>query len=167
MALQIDDLLALARVSSVVLNRETVNLSRIAADVGARIAQSQPIRKVDFFVIEAAVARCDAGLLRIVIENLLGNAWKFTAKLAIARVEFGYSDEGSERTYFVRDNGAGFDRAHATKLTSAFQRVHSAKEFKGADIGLQTVRRIIHRHGGRIWANAQAGHGALISFTLP
>jgi PAS domain S-box-containing protein len=167
MALLIDDLLALARVSRVALNRGTVNLSRIAANVGAHLAETQPIRKVHFIVKEAAVANCDAGLLRIVLENLLGNAWKFTAKLAIARVEFGYSDEGSQRTYFVRDNGAGFDRAHAAKLFGAFQRLHSAKEFEGTGIGLATVQRIVHRHGGRIWATAQAGHGALFSFTLP
>jgi light-regulated signal transduction histidine kinase (bacteriophytochrome) len=167
MALLIDDLLAFARVSSVALNRGTVNLSRIAADVGARLAESQPIRKVHFSVQGAAVANCDAGLLRIVLDNLLGNAWTFTAKLAIARVEFGYSDEGSQRTYFVRDNGAGFDRAQAAKLFGTFQPLDSAKELGGAGIGLETVQRIIHRHGGRIWANAQAGHGALFSFTLP
>ena len=167
MSLLIDDLLSLARVSRVALNRSNINLSTIAAELGAHLAEAHPAHPVDFTVGDAAVASCDAGLMRIVLGNLLGNAWKFTSKTAMARVEFGCAIEGSERTYFVRDNGAGFDNVYAAKLFGAFQRLHTAKEFEGTGIGLATVQRIVHRHGGRIWATAHVGQGAIFSFTLP
>jgi light-regulated signal transduction histidine kinase (bacteriophytochrome) len=104
--------------------------------------------------------------MRAVFENLLGNAWKFTGKREAARIEFGSLRDGARITYYVRDNGAGFDMAYASKLFGAFQRLHSAGEFVGTGIGLATVQRIIHRHGGRIWADAQPGQGAVFYFTL-
>src|SRR5207245_5678537 len=108
----------------------------------------------------------DAGLLQVVLENLLGNAWKFTARHPRARIEFGVTENNGKPTYFVRDDGAGFDIAYAGKLFGAFQRLHAASEFEGTGIGLATVQRIIHRHGGRVWAESAVGQGATFSFTL-
>jgi light-regulated signal transduction histidine kinase (bacteriophytochrome) len=112
-------------------------------------------------------AHADVRFLRITLENLLGNAWKFTAKTSAPRIELGTRTEADERIYFVRDNGAGFDMKYADKLFGAFQRLHSDKEFPGTGIGLATVQRIISRHGGRIWVDATPGAGATFSFTLP
>jgi light-regulated signal transduction histidine kinase (bacteriophytochrome) len=118
-------------------------------------------------VVEAGIsAEGDARLLRIALENLLGNAWKFTAKSAAPRIEVGMASGDGDRTYFVRDNGAGFDMAYASKLFGVFQRLHSTDEFEGTGIGLATVQRIINRHGGRIWATGEVGRGATLSFTL-
>jgi PAS domain S-box-containing protein len=163
----IDDLLALAKVSRLELKKADVDLSQLAASIGSHLAQEHSQRCVEFIVQEDGVANCDAGLLRIVLENLLGNAWKFTSKQVVSRVEFGFADEGSLRTFFVRDNGVGFDRAHTAKLFDAFHRLHSAQAFEGTGIGLATVKRIIGRHGGRIWASALVGRGATFFFTLP
>jgi signal transduction histidine kinase len=111
------------------------------------------------------VARGDPRLLRIALENLLGNAWKFTAKAESARIEFGVLRDAQSATYFVRDNGAGFDMAHVDQLFGPFQRLHSASEFPGTGIGLATVQRIFQKHGGRVWAHAQPGKGAMFYFT--
>jgi light-regulated signal transduction histidine kinase (bacteriophytochrome) len=111
-------------------------------------------------------ASADPRLLRAALENLIGNAWKFTSKAEHARIEIGVMRDGAQASFFVKDNGAGFDMAFADKLFGAFQRLHSTNEFQGTGIGLATVQRIVHRHGGRIWADAKPGKGAVFFFTL-
>jgi two-component system, NtrC family, sensor kinase len=165
MARLIDDLLALSRVARSEFQRAPVDLSAIARSVAARLAQSTPDRQVELVVAERLHADGDDGLLTIAFENLLGNAWKFTRTRARARIEVGVCDDG-HRTYFVRDNGAGFDMAYASKLFGVFQRLHSTTEFEGTGIGLATVQRIVRRHGGRIWAEGAEGRGATFFFTL-
>jgi hypothetical protein len=120
---------------------------------------------LDIAIAEGLVAESDAGLLKIVFENLLGNAWKFTRGRSPARIEVGVTGE-DRRTFYVRDNGAGFDMAYASKLFGMFQRLHAATEFEGTGIGLATVRRVVRRHGGRIWAESAVGCGATFFFTL-
>jgi two-component system NtrC family sensor kinase len=163
MARLIDDLLALSRVALTEFRREPVNLGQIAMVVAARLRQANPNRQVDFVVAGNLLAEGDDRLLTIVFENLLGNAWKFTRRCEVARIEVGVTDD---RTYFVRDNGAGFNVAYASKLFGVFQRLHSATEFEGTGIGLATVQRVVRRHGGRIWAEGAVGCGATFSFTL-
>ena len=162
----IDDLLALSRVTRAELVREPVDLTGLAESVAAQLQRTEPDRRVEM-AIEAGIAvEGDARLLRIALENLLGNAWKFTAKRAEPRIEVGATFEDGNRTYFVRDNGAGFDMAYASKLFGVFQRLHSTAEFEGTGIGLATVQRIISRHGGRIWATGEVDRGATFCFTL-
>jgi PAS domain S-box-containing protein len=163
----IDALLLLARVTRAELHRQTVDLSALAQAIAAELRQREPGRAVTFAIAEGLQASGDPRLLRIALENLLGNAWKFTATHAQARIEVGVlpqADGGP--VYFVRDDGVGFDMAYADKLFGAFQRLHRAREFAGAGIGLATVRRIIQRHGGRIWAEAAVERGATFYFTL-
>jgi light-regulated signal transduction histidine kinase (bacteriophytochrome) len=165
MAHLIDDLLALSRISREGLKRSATDVSAIARRVAARLARGTPDRQVELVVADGLVADCDNRLLEIVFENLIGNAWKFTGKRSDARIEVGVT--GKElRTFFVRDNGAGFDMSYASKLFGVFQRLHSTVEFEGTGIGLVTVQRIIRRHGGRIWAEAAVGCGAAFFFTL-
>ena len=121
---------------------------------------------MEFVIAPGLVAHADATLLRPVLENLLGNAWKFTGKQPSARIEFGATTRDGEPCFFVRDNGAGFDMAYAGKLFGAFQRLHRPADFPGTGIGLATVQRIIHRHGGRVWAESKVGHGATFYYTL-
>lgn len=163
----IEDLLNLARVSRRSLERRTVDLSRIAREVVSDLRQREADRELEVSVWDGMIDEGDPQLLQIVMENLLGNAWKFTAKTDNARVEVGaLKDRGRGTTYFVRDNGAGFDMKYADKLFGAFQRLHAARDYSGTGIGLVTVQRIIHRHGGRIWAEAEVGKGAVFYFTL-
>jgi DNA-binding response OmpR family regulator len=164
MARLIDDLLALSRVARSEFRRATTDLSAIVRAVAARLAQASADRPVELVVPDGLLADGDDGLLTIAFENLIGNAWKFTRQCAKARIEVGVCDDG--RTYFVRDNGAGFDMAYAAKLFGMFQRLHSINEFEGTGIGLATVRRIVRRHGGRIWAEGAVGRGATFFFTL-
>lgn len=162
----IDDLLALSRVTRAELVREPVDLSELARSVTAELQKVEPQRRVQTAIDAGIIAQGDARLLRIALENLLGNAWKFTAKRAESRVELGVTSSDGDRAYFIRDNGAGFDMAYASKLFGVFQRLHSADEFEGTGIGLATVQRIVNRHGGRVWAVGEVDHGATIFFTL-
>jgi PAS domain S-box-containing protein len=166
MAKLIDDLLTLSRVSGQELIRGAVDLSAIARATCARLAESAPDRIVELIIQDGVVCRGDAGLLAAALENLLGNAWKFTRKQSLARIEFGVSRKDGHPVYFVQDNGAGFDMAHVDKLFGAFQRLHATQEFEGSGVGLATVRRIVHRHGGRVWAEGQVDAGATFRFTL-
>jgi PAS domain S-box-containing protein len=166
MAELIDDLLNLSRVTRGEMRYETVDLSALAQTVSMEIQQSQPERDVEFTIAPGLVTKGDTHLLRVVLENLLGNAWKFTNKRERARIEFGYAETDGQPAYFVRDNGAGFDMAYADRLFGAFQRLHSEKEFWGTGIGLATVQRIIHRHGGSTWAEGAVEKGATFYFTL-
>jgi light-regulated signal transduction histidine kinase (bacteriophytochrome) len=167
MAQLIDDMLKLSRVTRSEMRLETVDLSAMAHAVLAELQRTQPERQVDCDIAEGIVAKGDTQLLRAVLENLLGNAWKFTGKQSCARIEFGKTQHEGETTYFVRDNGAGFDMAFVNKLFGAFQRLHPVEEFPGTGIGLATVQRIIHRHGGRVWAEGALAQGATFYFTLP
>ncbi len=161
----IDDMMMLSRVTRSEMRKDTVDLSAMAKSISSALALTQSQRRVTFVIAEGVVARGDAGLLRAVLENLLGNAWKFTSKKPQARIEFGCT--GTPPVYFVRDNGAGFDMAKADKLFGVFQRLHTDAEFPGTGVGLAIVQRIIQRHGGRVWAEATVGAGATFSFTLP
>jgi DNA-binding response OmpR family regulator len=163
MASLIDDLLALSRVTRGEFERAPTDLGAIAREVVGRLTRSAPDRKVGIAVADGLRADCDGRLLAIVFENLLGNAWKFTRHRSDATIDVGAAGEG---VFFVRDNGAGFDMAYASKLFGMFQRLHSAKEFEGTGIGLATVSRVIRRHGGRIWAESAVGQGATFFFTL-
>jgi signal transduction histidine kinase len=166
MAMLIDDLLKLARVTRTEPNREPVNLSALAREVFETLRAQDPARQVAFVVAPMAETRGDSRLLRIALENLLGNAWKFTGGRADPRIELGTKNESDGLVYFVRDNGAGFDMAYAGKLFAPFQRLHTLEEFPGTGIGLATVQRIVHKHGGRIWAESAIGEGAAFYFTL-
>ena len=164
----IDDLLGLSRVTRAELEHKVVDLSALAKGVAAELQRSQPERRVRFEINEGLVAEGDAKLLRVVLENLLGNAWKFTGKKGEgARIEFGAERRAEGQVYYVRDDGAGFEMAYADKLFGAFQRLHGANEFEGTGIGLATVRRVVERHGGRVWAEGEVGEGATFYFTLP
>ena len=125
-----------------------------------------PERKVEWVIAPQVTAVGDPGLLRVVLQNLLGNAWKYSSRRELARIEFGVGEKDGRPVYFVRDNGAGFDMAYAHKLFGAFQRLHSAAEFPGSGIGLATVARAIHRHGGDVWAEGGMGEGATFHFSL-
>jgi PAS domain S-box-containing protein len=162
----IDGLLKLSRLSRSDMNREKVDLSALAQEITENLRQTQPERQVEFVIGNGLTVKGDPQLLRAALENLLGNAWKFTGKLQQARIEFGATQNGDKRAYFVRDNGAGFDMTYADKLFGAFQRLHETTEFPGTGIGLATVQRIIHRHGGSVWAEGAAGEGATFYFTL-
>jgi signal transduction histidine kinase len=162
----IEDLLMLSRLSRGTLERTEVDVAALARQVVADLRQRHPEREVEVSIWERMPAHADARLLRVALENLIGNAWKFTAQSPQARIEIGALRDGARSTFFVRDNGAGFDMRYADKLFGAFQRLHAATEFPGTGIGLATVKRIVHRHGGRVWADAHVGEGAAFFFTL-
>ncbi len=163
----IDGLLSLARMTRSELRREDVNLSAVVREVAAQVAATDPQRILEVRVQEELHALVDSRLARALVENLVGNAWKFTSKVASARIEFGATEKDGTSAFFVRDNGAGFDMTFANKLFAPFQRLHTPAEFPGTGIGLATVQRIVHRHGGRIWADATVDGGATFYFTLP
>jgi PAS domain S-box-containing protein len=167
MALLIDDLLNLSKVTRVFMKLVPVDLSQLVQGIAAELQHAQPERRVNFKITPNLKASGDSSLLQAVLENLLNNAWKFTAKREQAEIEFGSKHEKDEIIYFVRDNGAGFDMTYASKLFGAFQRLHAMAEFPGTGVGLATVQRIIHRHGGRVWAEADVDQGATFFFTLP
>ncbi len=166
MAQLIQDLLNLSRITRNAIQRRSVDLAAIAHLVADDLRRSQPERNVEFVIAAAAPAAGDPSMVRILMENLLGNAWKYTSKHASARIEFGVRLEGTELVYFVRDDGAGFDMDYVGKLFHPFQRLHLVSEFEGTGIGLATVERIVRRHGGRVWADAKVEKGTTISFTL-
>jgi PAS domain S-box-containing protein len=166
MAQLIDDLLNLSRLSRVEMSREPVDLSKMAREVIEELRATAPRRDAECVVAEGLVAETDPRLMRIVLTNLIGNAWKFTGKQPNARIEFGCSGENGHKEYFIRDNGAGFDPVYAGKLFGAFQRLHSTNDFPGTGIGLATVQRIIQRQGGRVWGEGKIDQGATFHFTL-
>ncbi|MGH9683500.1 MAG: sensor histidine kinase [Candidatus Acidiferrales bacterium] len=165
MAQLIDDLLNLSRVTRAPISRETVDLSATARTIAEELRSISPRREVEVLVEPGIEAGADPQLLRIALENLIGNAWKFTSKRDRARIEFG-CHRGEVPAYFVRDNGAGFDPAYSNRLFGAFQRLHRMEEFPGTGVGLASVKRIIRRHGGRVWAEAAVDKGATFYFTL-
>jgi signal transduction histidine kinase len=162
----IDDLLKLSRVSTGAMERQTVDLSAIAQSVVAELVRTQPERQIDFVIAPTHKTVGDPRLLQIVVENLLRNAWKYTSRHAQARVEFGERNSDGQVTYFVRDDGAGFDPELAGRLFKPFQRLHSTSQFPGSGVGLATVQRIIQRHRGEVWAEAGIEQGATFYFTL-
>jgi PAS domain S-box-containing protein len=166
MAHLIDDLLSLSRVSRAELRREPVNLTVITRAAGERLRELDPKRDVKIVVPDGLMVTGDTTLLAAVMDNLLGNAWKFTSLRANALIEVGVTSNDGESVYFVRDNGAGFDMAYAGKLFGAFQRLHAANEFPGTGIGLATVQRIVRKHGGQAWAEGIVDGGATFFFTL-
>ncbi len=166
MAELIEDLLDLSRVARAEMRRENIDLSKLAQDIVAELKKSEPERRVELLIREGLVVEGDPRLLQAAMENLLGNAWKFTGERTPARIEFGAEEQDGRRVYFVRDNGAGFDMTYADKLFGPFQRLHAATEFPGTGIGLASAQRIIHRHGGRIWAEGEVDQGATFYFTL-
>jgi len=164
----IDDLLSLSRINRAALRIERVDISALANDVLDALKQGDPDRTVEIVVQPQMTALGDRNLLRIALENLIGNAWKFTSHRDRPRIEIGCESlVGGKKACFVRDNGAGFDMDYADRLFSPFQRLHRTEEFEGTGIGLATVQRILARHGGRIWAESSAGQGAVFRFTLP
>jgi signal transduction histidine kinase len=167
MAQLLDDLLQLSRLSRSEMAVGLVDVTALAHEVAAELRQREPDRRVDLRVEPGLTARGDARLLRVALENLLGNAWKFTSKKAEATVEVGRRQDDSGLAFYVRDDGAGFDPQYASKLFGAFQRLHHEREFPGTGIGLAIVQRVVHRHGGRVWAEGAVGMGATFSFTLP
>jgi len=166
MATLIDDLLDLSRVTRSEMTIAPVDLSELARELATEFTSGDPERHVEIVITPDVAVRADRGLLRVVLHNLMGNAWKFTGKRSDARIEVGVVAADGERAYYVRDNGAGFDMAYASKLFGAFQRLHRVTEFPGTGVGLATVQRIIHRHGGRVWAESAVGRGATFYFTL-
>ena len=162
----IDDLLNLSRLTRKDMNYEAVNLTMLAQTIAEELKETQPERQVEFVIHEGLVVNGDARLLAVLLENLLGNAWKFTSKHPSARIEFAITQHGDKPVYFVRDDGIGFDMTYVDKLFSAFQRLHAPSEFPGTGIGLATARRIVNRHGGSIWAEGAVEQGATFYFSL-
>jgi len=167
MSLLIDDILKLSRITKVEFKRRNVNMSGMTRAIAEEYQKDNPDRVVDVIVQEGIMVQGDSYLMQIAMENLMNNAWKFTGKEAHPRIEFGTTVSYGKNACFIRDNGAGFDMAYANKLFGAFQRLHTTDEFPGTGIGLATVQRIIHRHGGQVWAEGEKGKGAVFYFTLP
>lgn len=163
----INDMLKLSRVTRLDFSLATVDLSVLARTISSELTAKEPQRQVQFIIAEGLRLEADPGLMRIVLENLLGNAWKFTSKHPTAKIEVGTIQQDGQTVYFVRDDGVGFDMAFADKLFGAFQRLHDAVVFEGTGVGLATVQRIIHRHEGRVWAESSIEHGATFYFTIP
>ena len=166
MSTLIEDLLNLSRITRSEMSMEKVNLTRIVRSVINELQNSQPQRHVKIRIADGLEDTADSRLISIALENLMSNAWKFTAKQSEAQIEFGSTREGSKIIYFIRDNGAGFDMTYMDKLFAPFQRLHTIDEYPGTGIGLATVRRIIHRHGGKVWAEGQTGKGATFYFSI-
>ncbi len=163
----IDDMLQLSRLNRVEMKWERVDLSALATVVSAELQSREPDRRVSFVIEPGLSAVGDDSLLRVALENLLSNAWKFTSKRPAATITVGRGEHEGVPAFFVRDDGAGFDMAHVSKLFGAFQRLHGEREFPGNGIGLATVQRVVHRHSGQVWAEGSPGQGAAFHFTLP
>jgi light-regulated signal transduction histidine kinase (bacteriophytochrome) len=157
----IDDLLRLARTTRSEVHRAPVDISSIVSEIAGRLQAGDEQRQAEWLVAPGLTAVADPGLLHVALENLLSNAWKYTAKVPSARIEFGseLQTDGAS-AFFIRDNGAGFDMKYAGKLFGTFQRLHADRDFPGTGVGLATVQRVIHKHGGRIWAQAAPNEGA-------
>jgi signal transduction histidine kinase len=166
MAALIDDMLNLSRVTRSAIHRENLDLSAVAKSIAAELQEAEPGRRVEFLIENDLTAKGDLQLLRAAMENLLRNAWKYTSGHPCARIEFGMTKQNGKSSFFVRDDGAGFDPRYADRLFGAFQRLHAATEFPGTGVGLATVQRIVHRHGGKIWAEGAVEKGATFYFTL-
>lgn len=162
----IDDLLKLSRLTRTEMEHTDVNLSAMAQEILSGYQKQEPVRHVEMKIMDNIVVNGDKNLLRVLLDNLLGNAWKFTGKKDIAVIEFGLKREGDKPVYYVRDNGAGFNMKYVEKLFGVFQRLHQMEEFPGTGIGLATVARIIHRHGGKIWAEGAINQGATFYFSF-
>jgi signal transduction histidine kinase len=163
----IDDLLNLARATSATLRREPIDLSEMVTSILRGLEKEEPDRRSRIIVVPGARVVADEGLICVALENILRNAWKYTSKVDMTVIEFGYAEEKSETVYFVRDNGAGFDPQYGDRLFRPFQRLHAQSEFPGTGVGLATAQRIIDRHGGKIWAEGSIGKGAVFYFTVP
>jgi light-regulated signal transduction histidine kinase (bacteriophytochrome) len=163
----IDDMLRLARINRSDMRWADVNLSQVAEQVAADLKRGEPARQAAFIIAPGCVAHGDAALLRIVLENVLGNAWKYTGRKPSARIEFGVQGTPDGPAYFVRDNGCGFDMKYVHKLFGAFQRLHDTSQYPGTGVGLASVQRVIHRHGGRVWIEGKVDEGTTLYFTLP
>jgi light-regulated signal transduction histidine kinase (bacteriophytochrome) len=166
MAALIDDMLNLSRVTRSAMRREMLDLSAMAMSIAAELREAEPGRQVEFAIENDLTAAGDPQLVRAAMENLMGNAWKYTSAHPSARIEFGTTQRNGKHPFFVRDDGAGFDPRYAHRLFGAFQRLHTAAEFPGTGVGLATVQRIVHRHGGEIWAEGVVEKGATFYFTL-
>jgi len=162
-----EDLLRLSRITRSELKREPVDLAPIARDVVHELRQTDPERNAVFAISDSLTAEADPVLMRVALANLLGNAWKYTGRRSEALISFTKERRPDQTVFCVRDNGAGFDMAYASKLFAPFQRLHSAREYPGSGVGLACVARVIHKHGGRIWADAKTGEGAAFFFTIP
>jgi signal transduction histidine kinase len=162
----IDDLLELSRVGRTAIHPETIDLTDLVRHVADGLVKSSPERDVRFVIQPDVMAEADVRMMRVVLENLLGNAWKFTARTPYAVIEFAAHDGNTGPVYVLSDNGAGFDMAGAATLFAPFQRLHSEEDYPGSGIGLATVRRIVERHGGQIWAESEPGNGARFFWTL-
>jgi light-regulated signal transduction histidine kinase (bacteriophytochrome) len=162
-----EDLLRLSRITRSQLKREPIDLSLLAREVVKELRQSDPTRDVVFAIDDHLQVQADPVLMRVVITNLFENAWKYTSRREQALIFFGREQRDTRTVFCVHDNGAGFDMAYASKLFAPFQRLHSAREFPGSGIGLASVARVIHKHEGRIWADAKTGEGAAFFFTIP
>ena len=167
LARRLDDISGLSRVSQRELLRQAIDITGLAKEIGDELAAENPSRVVRLSVAPGLSAHADPVLARVLLRELLGNAWKFTAPRPEAHVEVGAVDLDGERAFFVRDDGVGFQMRYAEHLFGAFQRMHAPGEFEGDGIGLAMVQRLVRRHGGRCWAEAEVGHGATFFFTLP
>jgi light-regulated signal transduction histidine kinase (bacteriophytochrome) len=163
----IDDLLNLSHATSTPLRRRAVNLTEMAEKIVSELQAGEPERQAEIHLQENANVVADEGLMSLVLENLLRNAWKYTSKRQDAKIEFGYRNEGAEIVYFVSDNGVGFSPQFVDMLFRPFQRLHPKSEFPGTGVGLATVQRIIARHGGKVWARGEMNKGAEFAFTVP
>jgi PAS domain S-box-containing protein len=163
----IEDILGLSRVTRLEMERSSVNLSDLVREVIEDYKALEPERAIDVSIVDSAVARCDRRLMKVVLQNLIGNAWKFTRDVEKPKIEFGIDEQDGRTVFYIKDNGAGFDMKYKDKLFAPFQRLHQIDEFEGSGIGLATVQRIMNRHGGLIWADGHVNEGATFYFTIP